>query len=529
MKNLILCCFLLWGTLHSRGGDLVEVTATLVPVEENAADHNTQLGLHQMVTLAKSRGARELLKLSALVESGKWATVKRGREFWYPGGYSDAVVHASPSDSSTYSIPRGAPAPGRTTIVAPNSPTLMESTELGARLRVRPTIKEDGLIFLEGQFGDTVFEGLSQEVIPINMKTQQLVRGSRETEIMTSRIDKPVFRKVEKPFQVMLPYGAGSSVNAIRLREAKETYTYFVPITLGNTAFGAPGKIELKEGDKTSGGIGATMMKAPRLVKDLLVRRPSEPSTEDYGILILEVRKVTPPEAEPILPDTKQIYVTTKIIESEAPRPFSNPLLSEAEVQEELREINKQKGTDLLSAPSIVIRPGQQGKIEVIREFIFPSEYQSPALMENAEKGLPISPATPVSFQTKNVGVAFEINGEFEGEDAIRLRFRFTELTFEGFLDFGNQILGVKGGMMKKINTTVLSENRVDMPVFPFRSLETELLIPNGSTAAITAVFDYHNKDHHQNRLIPFAKEKVKEVETPRHLTLLVTPRSLEP
>ena len=528
MKNLILCCLVLWGFLQTQAGDLVEVTATLVPVEENAADHNTQLGLHQMVTLAKSRGARELLKLSALVESGKWATVKRGREFWYPGGYSDAVVHASPSDSSTYSIPRGAPAPGRTTIVIPNSPTRMQSTELGARLRVRPTVKEDGLIYLEGQFGDTVFEGLSQEVIPINIRTQQLVRGNRETELMTSRIDKPVFRTVEKPFEVMLPYGAGSSVNAIRLREAKETYNYFAPVTLGNTAFGVPGKIELKEEGKAGGVIAATMMKAPIFVKDLLVRKPSEPSSEKYGILILEIRKVTPPEAKPILPDTDRIYVTTKIIESESPRPFSRPLLSEAEVEEELREVNSQQGTDLLSAPSIVISPGQKGKVEVIREFIFPSEYSSPSLVEKTDKSLPVSPATPVSFQTKNVGVAFEINGEFEGEDAIRLRFRFTELTFEGFLDFGNQILGVKEGMMKKINTTVLSENRVDMPVFPFRSLETELIIPNGSTAAITAVFDYHNKDHHQNRLIPFTREKIKEVETPRYLTLLVTPRSLQ-
>ena len=140
-------------------------------------------------------------------------------------------------------------APGNLTVIIPNSATQMARTDLGAAIKVRATVKPDELIYLEGTFNDTVFEGLSNESIPINVETRKLVRQDIVTEIMSSRIDKPIFRKVEKDFAVMLPYSAGSSLNARLIRESQSKYTYFIPFVLGNTAFGAPGKVELDDTD----------------------------------------------------------------------------------------------------------------------------------------------------------------------------------------------------------------------------------------------------------------------------------------
>ncbi len=530
MKNCLIICFawIVWGT--GQAGEIVEVSGTLVRLRDANVLDLSQIELRQQLLIARNQGAEDQLKFSAVVESGKWATIKRGREFWYPGEYCATKVHQAPGDDGVYSIPKGAIPPGNDTIIIPSSPTRMDHVGLGAVLEVRPTVKEDGLIYLEGRFKDTVFEGLSQEAIPVNVEIKQLVGPAKSAEVMVNRIDRPMFDKVEKEFGVMLPYSAGTSENAKRLRESQSKYTYFVPMVLGNTAFGAPGKIELKtSGETAMGPIKSTMMKAT-MVKDFFIRPQETNQPVEYGILILEVKKIDLPAASPqSVFREKLIFLNAKFVESESPEPSGKLIWTEEELLAASGPFAQRKGVDLMSAPSITFKPGQSGKIEVVREFIFPAEYLPPGLSTVEQKGFPVDPSIPKRFESRNIGITLELVAAIGEEDRIHLKVKSSVRAFEGFLDFGNPIMALKSGMIKRMKPVVAMENRVEMPIFPFRETETEVVVPSGSYVAVTTIFDYYNKNHQTEGFLKIGKPKVDEVKTPRYLTVYLSPSMVPP
>ena len=55
-------------------------------------------------------------------------------------------------------------------------------------------------------------------------------------------------------------------------------------------------------------------------------------------------------------------------------------LFSDGQVQLIMRGLAQKKGTDLMTAPSVTARSGQKATIEIIREFIYPTEYEPPEL-----------------------------------------------------------------------------------------------------------------------------------------------------
>jgi general secretion pathway protein D len=98
-------------------------------------------------------------------------------------------------------------------------------------------------------------------------------------------------------------------------------------------------------------------------------------------------------------------------------------LFSDGQVQMIMRGLAQKKGTDLMTAPSVTTRSGQKANIEIIREFIYPTEYEPPELPNTvgATGGIgggvggggagifPVTPATPTAFETRNTGVMLEI------------------------------------------------------------------------------------------------------------------------
>src|SRR5690606_32510173 len=94
-------------------------------------------------------------------------------------------------------------------------------------------------------------------------------------------------------------------------------------------------------------------------------------------------------------------------------------LFSDGQVQMIMRGLAQKKGTDLMTTPSVTTRSGQKANIEIIREFIYPTEYEPPELPNTvgATGGVggglggggagifPVTPATPTAFETRNTGV----------------------------------------------------------------------------------------------------------------------------
>ena len=173
-------------------------------------------------------------------------------------------------------------------------------------------------------------------------------------------------------------------------------------------------------------------------------------------------------------------------------------LFSDGQVQVIMRGLAQKKGTDLMTAPSITAKSGQKATIEVIREFIYPTEYEPPELPESGGGGglaggggggvaaAIATPATPTAFETRNLGVTLEIEPTIgENDFVIDLRFLPEIVEFEGFINYGSPILAPGTDLFGNAITSVITENRIEMPVFSKRSVNTSLTIYDGYTVAV--------------------------------------------
>lgn len=175
-------------------------------------------------------------------------------------------------------------------------------------------------------------------------------------------------------------------------------------------------------------------------------------------------------------------------------------LFSDGQVQLIMRGLAQKKGTDLMTAPSITARSGEKALIEIIREFIYPTEYEPPELPNSIGGGggagdlglggnagiFPVTPATPTSFETRNTGVTLEIEPTIGGNDfVIDLRFAPDIVEFEGFVNYGSPIQSPATDFLGNPTTVTITENRIEMPVFSSRRVTTALTIYDGYTVAV--------------------------------------------
>lgn len=177
-----------------------------------------------------------------------------------------------------------------------------------------------------------------------------------------------------------------------------------------------------------------------------------------------------------------------------------------------MRGISQKKGSDVLTAPSIVARPGETAKIEVIREFIYPEEYEPPQLPTNVGNNdsyrnggyggvlgglygggnqptvnsFPVTPATPTSFVSRSVGVTLEVEANVADNNyVIDLNFKPEIVEFEGFVNYGSPIQSTGVGSDGKPVSITLTDNRIEQPIFQTRRVETKVYIYDGYTVGI--------------------------------------------
>ena len=175
-------------------------------------------------------------------------------------------------------------------------------------------------------------------------------------------------------------------------------------------------------------------------------------------------------------------------------------LFSQGQVQMIMRGLSQKKGADIMTAPSIMAKSGQKATIEIIREFIYPTEYEPPELPNSVGAtgggggiGLgggagifPVTPATPTSFEPRNTGVTLEIEPTLGNNDSvIDLRFAPEIVEFEGFINYGSPIQSPSSDALGNPTTVTITENRIEMPVFSVRRVSTSLSIYDGHTVAV--------------------------------------------
>ena len=177
-------------------------------------------------------------------------------------------------------------------------------------------------------------------------------------------------------------------------------------------------------------------------------------------------------------------------------------VFTDPQFQVVVRALSQKKGVDLMSAPSVVTRSGQRATIEVIREFIYPTEFDPPEIPERFATGtavggggggnvggvasFPVTPTTPTAFETRSVGVTMEVDPVI-GNDGYTIDLNLSPevVEFEGFINYGSPIRtgGVDGGGNPV--EVELTANRIEQPIFATRKVTTAVTIWDGQTVAI--------------------------------------------
>ena len=189
-----------------------------------------------------------------------------------------------------------------------------------------------------------------------------------------------------------------------------------------------------------------------------------------------------------------------------------------AQVQLMMRGLDQKTGADIVVNPSTILRSGERSKIEVIREFIYPSEYEPPEIPDDALAGgddddddgvvvgvlsspaVPITPSHPTAFVTRNVGVTLEVETTVgPNKKLIDLSLSPELVEFDGFINYGTPITGSTGstfgidaaGFLTIIpgQTGELTENLILTPVFStIRTPNASLTVQDGHTVVLGGV-----------------------------------------
>ena len=176
---------------------------------------------------------------------------------------------------------------------------------------------------------------------------------------------------------------------------------------------------------------------------------------------------------------------------TEAPGVFSVAgVLTDPQFGVVIRALAQRKGVDLMSAPSVTTKGGQRATIEVIREFIYPTEFDPPQVPTNVGGGgvggglgggavtsIPVTPTTPTAFEMRPVGVRMEVDPTV-GADGYTIDLNLLpEVTeFDGFINYGSPIMS---------NGQVLTENIINQPVFSTRKVTTAVTVWDGQTVVL--------------------------------------------
>jgi general secretion pathway protein D len=176
-------------------------------------------------------------------------------------------------------------------------------------------------------------------------------------------------------------------------------------------------------------------------------------------------------------------------------------VFTDPQFQVVLRALNQKKGTDLLTAPQVTTRSGQRAKVEVIREFIYPTEFEPPEIPQDfggggslfggggvgqTGGGFPVTPTTPTAFETRNTGVTLEVEPTLGADGyTIDLTLAPEVVEFEGFVNYGSPIQTSAVDALGNPTTIILTENRIEQPVFSSRKLSTSVTIWDGMTLGV--------------------------------------------
>jgi len=184
-------------------------------------------------------------------------------------------------------------------------------------------------------------------------------------------------------------------------------------------------------------------------------------------------------------------------------------ILSNSSVQMLMRGFDQKKGVDIMTTAATVTRSGQASSIRSVREMVYPSEYEPPQLPQANNTvvinigpgGVPVAggrtpppmvtPSHPHEFKTREVGVTLEVTPTAdEAKRFVDVTLNPSVVDFDGFVNYGSPIrlpssTNVGGIFDPLLESPILSDNRILMPVFSVNRTSTSLTVADGATIVI--------------------------------------------
>lgn len=153
-----------------------------------------------------------------------------------------------------------------------------------------------------------------------------------------------------------------------------------------------------------------------------------------------------------------------------------------------VKSLARRRGFELFEkAPArSAAKAGEKKELKVVREFIYPTEY-GPAVVDKDDEGQiqSATPATPMEFETRELGVVLGYSAKRVAGGKIEINLDLKRSSFLGFVNYGKPITApAKGLFGRKVDVT-LTENRIEMPVFDVKRLQTAVRVSDGDFIAV--------------------------------------------
>ncbi len=151
-----------------------------------------------------------------------------------------------------------------------------------------------------------------------------------------------------------------------------------------------------------------------------------------------------------------------------------------------LRAMSQKKGLDLMASPSVITKNAQRASVRVVREFIYPTEFEPPQIPQQVASGsYPVTPSTPGGFEMREVGIILEVEPVVSDNNrTVELSITPSSTEFEGFIDYGSDINGAATDAFGN-PTTYTIENQILQPVFRSNKVNTNVTVDDGQTVIL--------------------------------------------
>lgn len=231
-----------------------------------------------------------------------------------------------------------------------------------------------------------------------------------------------------------------------------------------------------------------------------------------------------------------------------------NAFIGGADVSMILHALCQRSDTDVLSAPKVTTKSGQEAIMKVVTEYIYPSEFnvqisqqgQTGGGLNGGGTGEPIAIVEPQNFTMREVGVILQVVPEVSSEgQMINLTMKPQVVSEPVWKNYGTKLpktvtepTGVLDalGIPITISKTEYVELPMEQPFFTVRSVETQLLVYNGATVVMGGLITEERKTMEDK--IPFLGDipylgrffqSRSEQSDKRNLLIFVTARLVDP